>query len=491
VEEAPLPPEEAAEPEDILGATPPAAEEAQPAAPEAAEASEEPERPRPTIEAPSEEEPGPAPPEPPEADVRSIRESLSLMESGSELESMTGEISGLLGQLSERARRYQNAWQTANQEAQDLKARLRSAERQVTLLKSEKGVMHEELLDTRARLEAAEEEAQALRKEDRNRIASLERELREKESRVSQLEGELETLNKELEEARGDVTSTSVQTRKARFELERAKNDLEAERQERIRIQRALEAREKEYQALMERGAGEASTLFMDELHRLVRRYENELNVRTGAARDALKALGRLSTDDANEREVSLVREGLETASGYYEGADELERLSREGNLPGGARSQRGEPASGEVRATKDDFSAALDRLDFEEVRRQASILMTAGKATPGELMRIAYGKSALHDRRMADHLVGLLALLRRLRDAQQELDRSRGAETDESECFYVRLFDLLHALVRAKVIGQGTPEPWDFFLELRGRFSYITSDAQWVAYRDKTLSEV
>ena len=49
--------------------------------------------------------------------------------------------------------------------------------------------------------------------------------------------------------------------------------------------------------------------------------------------------------------------------------------------------------------------------------------------------------------------------------------------------------FDLLHALVRLKLVSRATPAIWDLFLELRGRFSFLTSDRQWKEYRDRVLA--
>ncbi|MFW5857780.1 MAG: hypothetical protein ACOCX4_07880, partial [Planctomycetota bacterium] len=441
--------------------------------------------------APPEREPAPPSAEAPqlgEKEIASLRESMSLMEAGSELENMTGEIAGLLGQLSERARRYQNAYQTSSHEVNDIKARLRAEERKRKLLESEKGVLQEERLDLRARIEALESEHKERVEQDQHRIAELERQVRERENRVRQLEGEEETLGKELGETQNRVTEMEVETRKARFELERARHDLEAERQERARLQRAMDAREKEIQALQERGAGEASTLFIDELRRLVRRYENELGIRTGAARDALGAFERLQPSAETESIFRVLREALIAAAGLDESSDQLGELSRRSAQPAGSRYDRGEPEPGRVEASIEGFAGDLEALALESACMQASRLLAERAATPGQLMEQAYKARALREQRVAGSLMGVVMLFRQLLDAQREADQARGKETPQSERFYVQLFDLLHGMVRMKAISRSTPEAWRFFLDLRGRYSFITSDAQWTSYRDRQL---
>ena len=70
----------------------------------------------------------------------------------------------------------------------------------------------------------------------------------------------------------------------------------------------------------------------------------------------------------------------------------------------------------------------------------------------------------------------------------QEAGDRSRGSESGESEVFYVQLFDFLHNLVRLKLVTRLSGDIWRIFLDLRGRFSFVTSDRQWAEYRDSTL---
>jgi hypothetical protein len=49
-------------------------------------------------------------------------------------------------------------------------------------------------------------------------------------------------------------------------------------------------------------------------------------------------------------------------------------------------------------------------------------------------------------------------------------------------------MFDFLHNLVRLKIVTRLAGEVWRIFLDLRGRFSFVTSDRQWAEYRDNTL---
>jgi hypothetical protein len=427
-------------------------------------------------------------PELPEIDTESLRESLSLVEAGSELENMTGEIAGLLGQLTERARRYQNACSSANHDINDLKSRLRAEERKTSVLKSEKSLLQEELLEMRSRLEQAENSHLKKVEEDQQRIASLEAQVREKENRVRQLEAQGKSLGDELDQTETKVTQAEMEARKARFELERLRNDVDAERQERARLQRALDAREKEIQAIQERGSGEASTIFIDELHRLVRRYENELNVRTGAARDALNALERLRGTPENQELLHVIKENVRNAAALDLDADALKQISRGSGGPAASRHDRGEGPVGEVADSVEDFARDIEALEFESATTRAGRLLNSRQASPLLLMERVYAARSLREGRVASHLMGLVTLLRQLVDAQSAIDRARGRETQETERFYVQLFDLLHHLVRIKAITRATPEAWRFFLDLRGRYSFITSDAQWAAYRDKQL---
>jgi hypothetical protein len=81
-----------------------------------------------------------------------------------------------------------------------------------------------------------------------------------------------------------------------------------------------------------------------------------------------------------------------------------------------------------------------------------------------------------------------LTRLLEGLRTVQESGDRTRGTESAESEVFYVHLFDFMHNLVKLKLINRMSGDIWRLFLDLRGKFSFVTSDKQWAEYRDTTL---
>jgi hypothetical protein len=43
---------------------------------------------------------------------------------------------------------------------------------------------------------------------------------------------------------------------------------------------------------------------------------------------------------------------------------------------------------------------------------------------------------------------------------------------------------------VRLKIVNRLSGDIWRVFLDLRGRFSFVTSDKQWSEYRDQTLND-
>lgn len=418
--------------------------------------------------------------------VARVMDSLRLVDSGSEIEGITGEIAGLLGQLAERARRHEHSAETRQHEINDLRAKVRAAERRADVLGSEKQVLEEELLEVRSRLSAHERDHLQAAEARQAEIASLQVGVRERDGRIRQLEGQVESLNLELGELRQNLTEMEVSCRKAQFEQERARNDLEAERQERARLHRALEAREKELQAIQAHASGEASTLFIDELHRLVRRYESELNACTGAARDALAALERIPADGIEPRLYQMLVDGVRSAAGLQRGGDTLGAISRETSPPVAA----GEEAEGAPLAglSLDELGLDLQALELKGAAAKVSGLLARKLATPAQVMETIYQADALRSPRVANQMPSLVGMLSRIREAQTAADQVLGHESPETDRLYVQIFDLLHQLVRVKAVSKATPGAWQFFLDVRGRYSFITSDAQWSGYRDKVL---
>jgi len=111
--------------------------------------------------------------------------------------------------------------------------------------------------------------------------------------------------------------------------------------------------------------------------------------------------------------------------------------------------------------------------------------------AGPDHLMSKIYLSPTLRHPEVSPHMPQLVKLLKQLCEVQQAADRTRGKESPDSERFYVQMFDYLHNLVRLKLITRSTGEAWEFFLDLRGRFSFITSDKQWSGFRDRVLGGV
>ncbi len=418
-------------------------------------------------------------------DVSSISESFSLLQSGSEIEGITGEIASLLGQLSERARRSQSAFESSNQEIGDLRSRLRAAEKRVSLLNSEKISMQEELTVLKSRIASTEEEHIFYVEKSQSDISSLQIKVRERDNRLRQLETEIESTTHELKNNHNLVANADVESRRSIFELERTKTELDAERQERARLQRMLDMREQEIQAIQSRSAGEASSLFMDELHRLIRRLESELNVRTGAAREALQAIEGNPSDPAA---VDIARKNLLIASGIDEDSDTLEELNRLERQTGGVMKNAGTFKAGNFSVSLDEFSTDLNNLEMEEACIKAGRILSEKSATPVAVMDRIYKTDSLRTEKAGNHLVALIMLFQSIDKAQKKFDSVRGRENSDTEKTYVMIFDMLHYLVRIKAINKSTPEAWSFFLEIRGKYSFITSDTQWSVYRDKQL---
>ena len=135
-------------------------------------------------------------------------------------------------------------------------------------------------------------------------------------------------------------------------------------------------------------------------------------------------------------------------------------------------------------------FETAISSYRLDEALEAATALLRAGEATSGLLMRKTYQCPALRRPEVADHLGPLARLLEGLRTIQESGDRARGKEGPEAESFYVRMFDFLHNLVRMKLVTRMTGDAWRLFLDLRGRFSFVSSDKQWADYRDGILGQ-
>ncbi|MDR0361153.1 MAG: hypothetical protein LBJ46_00465 [Planctomycetota bacterium] len=417
--------------------------------------------------------PGPAP------------ESLSVMASAGEVESMAGQISGMLGQLSEKTQRYMQAWITADAEAKGLRGRLLAEERLRAAVGGEKDALQAEVEQLRGNLAKLEGEKLGLEEARRNAEASLHARIRELESRASMLDSEVESLKDELTRTRTQATGVDIESRRSRFEAERLKNEVESERMERLRMQRALENREKELQAVQAQASGQASSLFIDELHRLVRRLESELDSRTSGAHEALKQLDRLDVSENMVPAVANLRAALMRAVGADadDADDAIKSLGREAARVQGPNAL--EPGKTEMLS----FETALSTYNLGAALDVAGALLREFKATPGALMRRVYQCPALRRPEVSEHLVDLARLLEGLRTVQESADRTRGRESAESEVFYVQMFDFLHNLVRLKIVTRLTGDPWRLFLDLRGRFSFVTSDKQWSEYRDGVLN--
>lgn len=424
---------------------------------------------------------------PPLADTQSIRESLSLLKSAGEVEGLAGEIAGLLGQLSERARRFQNAWLSSDQEAKELRTNYARLEHKADVLESEKKTLHGEVEELRARLSRSEGEKLAGAESSRTEINALELKLREQQSRSGMLDAEVEALKGELTKARNESTGSDLESRRARFELDRIRSELDAERMERMRLQRALDNREKELQAVQSQTSGQASSLFLDELHRLVRRLENELDIRTSAAHEALAQLDRLKTPDEMAAVVSNLRAAVITSAGLNAGdsEDTLRSLTRDSLRPGAAVDPV-KPDDG--KASLAAFEAALSALDVDKSHDLGYQLIRETYTTPSHLMSKIYVCPSLRKPEAAGKIAQIVRLLKMLRQTQEAADRARGREGPETERMLVQMFDYLHNMVRLKLVTRTMGEAWQLFLDLRGRYSQCTSDKQWSEYRDRVL---
>lgn len=418
-----------------------------------------------------------------EAQLANLHDSLSLSGSSGEVENLAGQMSGLLGQLSERARRFQIAWLNADQENRELRHRIVLSEQKFHAVTGEKDSLLGEIGSLRKQYSRIEGEKLASAEAHRTEIASLELKLREQESRNNMLSSEVRALKEELERARNESTGSDLESRRARFELERLTAELAAEKQERARLARALDNREKELQAMQAQSAGHASTLFLDELHRLVRRLESELDLRTSSAHEALSVIDRMAFTPEQQIYASALRASVSSACGLTPDEGDALKILDNQSRPAQA-SFAPQPAPG-----ADTFKDALERYDFARASGIASAQMRAGDRTPLDFMAEMYTVGALRRPDIVEHLDDLAAMLRGVKAVQEATDRARGREGDNTEKLFVMIFDLLHGLVRLKLISRANPAIWDLFLELRGRFSFLTSDRQWREYRDKVIA--
>ncbi len=420
-----------------------------------------------------------------EEKLQAIHESLSLMGSAGEVEGLAGQIASLLGQLSERARRYQSAWLGSDQETKELRTRLSNEEHRRAAVESERESLQNEVSKLRRRLIELEE-AKSAEIETRNeRLQALEAKLRDGSAREQYTQAEVQSLKEELERARSEATRADLAARRAHFEADRMQASLDSERQERLRLQRALQNREKELQALQAHTAGQASSLFLDELHRLVRRLESELDLRTSAAHEGLVAFEKLRPMPGMEETFQTVMAAIKVAAGLQEEEDDaLQSLARETARTGGRAAEERPP-----HYSREDFAKAIARYEFKEALEAAVQLMIGGDASPAALMDMLYRTPELREPAIADHIDGVVKLLGGLKSVQEAADLDRGQESPEAGRFYVQMFDYLHGLVRAKLVTRAQEDAWRFFLELRGRFSFVTSDKEWTAHRDAVLS--
>ena len=411
------------------------------------------------------------------------RREFSVLYGAGEVASVAGQISSLLSTMSEKANSYMQAWIAADSEAKELRARALAEERRRSGLESERTALQKELETIRRRLGELEGEKIGLEEAGRSREAALQSKNREMESQTTLLRSECDALKAELSRTRNQATGVDIESRRVRFEADRLKNEVESERMERLRIQRALENREKELQALQAQTAGQASSLFVDELHRLVRRLETELEARSSGAHEALKQLDRLDAPEGMVPVVANLRAAILQAMGADDdGEDALKSLGRE------ASGVRGPSALAPGKPEVLSFETALATYNIAAAIEAASALLREAKATPGLLMRKIYQCPALRRPETIDRLPDLARLLDGLRTVQESFDRSRGSESGESELFHVQMFDFLHNLVRLKIITRMSGDMWRIFLDLRGRFSFVTSDRQWAEYRDGVL---
>ncbi len=425
----------------------------------------------------------PAPPlelPPAASHMRDVR---SVLSSAGEVESMANQISGMLGQLSEKAHRYMQAWLTADSESKDLRTRLLNEEHLRAVAIGEKDAMLKEVEHLRSKVSTLEGEKLGTGEARRTSEAALQSQIRELESRIKILSSETESLKDELTRSRTEATGVDIESRRARFEADRLKSEIESERMERLRIQRALENREKEIQAMQAQSAGQASSLFIDELHRLVRRLESELDARASGAHEALRQVDRLEVPESMVPVMANLRAALMQALGAdKEQDDAIRSLGREAERVSGIKGV--EPVKTEMVS----FESALSTYNLVSALEIAGALLREAKATPVSLMRRIYQSPALRRQEASEHLSDLARLLEGLRTVQESADRARGSESGDSEVFFVQMFDFLHNLVRMKLVTRMTGEMWRIFLDLRGRFSFVTSDKQWGDYRDGVL---
>lgn len=421
---------------------------------------------------------------PPPAAV-GVRREFSVLYGAGEVDSVANQIAALLASMSEKAHGYMQAWIAADSEAKELRTRAMNEERRRISMEGEKTALARQLDELRLRLSAVEGEKIAGEEARRTLETASHGKIRELESQTKLLSSEAESLKEELTRARNQATGVDIESRRARFEAERLRNEVEAERMERLRIQRALENREKEIQAMQSQSGGQASSLFLDELHRLVRRLESELEVRTSGAHEALKQLDRLELPESMVPAVANLRAALMQAMGATtDQGDALRNLGRE------ASGVRGGAAVAPGKTEMLSFETAISTYNMAEAIELAGALLREARATTGVLMRKVYQCPALRRPEVTDKLSELARLLEGLRTVQEANDRSRGSETAESEVFYVQMFDFLHNLVCLKLINRLSGDIWRLFLDLRGRFSFVASDKQWAEYRDRILGE-
>lgn len=441
-----------------------------------------------TLDALEVSEPTPPPMKelPPLEDMTAIRESLSLITGAGEVEGIAGQIASLLGQLSEKARRYQSAWMGSDHETKELRTRLIREEHQLTMATSDRKAALEEASELRKRLDKHEGERLAAEEVHRSKATALGKQVRDQESTIQMLSAEVDALKEELGRARNETTGSDLESRRSRFESDRLRSELDSERMERMRIQRALENREKEIQAMQAQTAGQASSLFLDELHRLVRRLESELDLRTSSAHEALKSLDRLDVSESMVAVVSNLRAALMSAAGLHTGEqdDALKSLNREFTAPAALpRISASRPAVDLI-----SFETCLASYDIAGAVSIARELLRGGETGAGLLMLKVYNCQSLRQAEVGNHLDHLVKLLETLHEVFDAANRDRGSEGPETERFYVQTFDFLHNLVRLKLVTRATGEAWRFFLDIRSRFSFVTSDKQWAEYRDRVL---
>ncbi|MCC8165882.1 MAG: hypothetical protein LIQ31_06980, partial [Planctomycetes bacterium] len=428
----------------------------------------------------------PTPPVPAGAAAPSgARREFSVLYGAGEVESVANQINALLNTMSEKAHSYMQAWIAADSEAKELRARALTEERRRNSLAVEKEALSRQIDEMRSKLNELEGIKIAGEESRRTMETSYQAQIRELESRVSLLTTETQTLKDELTRTQNTATGVDMESRRARFEVDRLKNEVESERMERLRIQRALENREKELQAMQAQSSGQASALFIDELHRLVRRLETELEARSSGAYEALKQLDRMEVPEHLVPAAANLRAGLMQALGQeHEAEDALKSLGRE------ASGVKGPGAISPEKPEMVSFESALSTYSLVQAVEIAGALLRDAQASPSALMRKIYLCPALRRPEVADHLADLSRLLEGLRTVQEANDRARGVESGESEVFHIHLFDFLHNLVRLKLITRLSGDIWRLFLDLRGRFSFITSDKQWADYRDGMLKD-